>query len=575
MLQRLKNISSFTYLNITQFLGALNDNLFKLLIVYFCIDIMGVEHSTLILSIAGAFFVVPFLLFSSTSGMIADRFSKRNIIVVCKVMELVIMALGVIALTLKSPWGAYSILFLMATQSALFGPSKYGIIPELVESDKLSKANGILGSMTYLAIIIGTFLASFLTHITHRNFVVGGVICTFISLIGLLVSLLIDKTPASGSNKKIHPWFMLEIYKTSRLIAQKPVLLISMIGSAYFLFGAAYIQLNIIPYSMEVLGLTDVQGGYLFLLTAVGIGIGSMMAGKISGRSIELGLVPLGGIGMAIGSIGMDLFSNHPWAIIVLIPCMGIAGGIYLVPLDSYIQFASPNRHRGQIAATTNFFGFFGVLLSSAALFFISDVLGLSADKGFAIFGVFTAIMVVVAIWAIYHHFTRYLGMLLAKLHYRMTITGNESIPHDKPSIFVCHHTAWNDTLLLLGSQRTPVRFFTEKVLDHSPFVKWLYSLLKIVSIPSIELIEDSAERMKQIRSSLRRGVSICLFVDPSIDAASMKRVLEQLHQLREGTPYKVVNVELHKGEKLARTDRFRQLIEKIRVPATIEFSIA
>jgi acyl-[acyl-carrier-protein]-phospholipid O-acyltransferase/long-chain-fatty-acid--[acyl-carrier-protein] ligase len=573
MLQRLQNISSFTYLNVTQFLGALNDNLFKLLIVYFCIDLMGVEHSTRILAIAGAFFVVPFLLFSSASGMLADRFSKRNIIVICKVMELVIMALGVLALTWQSPWGAYIILFLMATQSALFGPSKYGIIHELVETEKLSKANGILSSMTYLAIIVGTFLASFLTHITGRNFILGGIICTMISLVGVVVSLLIDKTPPSGSNKKIHPWFLLEVYRTTRLIAEKPILLIAMIGSAYFLFAGAFIQLNIIPYAMEILHMTDVQGGYLFLLTAVGIGIGSMLAGKISGRSIELGLVPIGGIGMAVGGILMDSLSDHPWAIITLIPLLGMAGGLYLVPLDSYIQFASPSRHRGQIVATTNFFGFLGVLLASGALYFISDVLGKPADKGFTIFGILTGFMVICAIWAVYHHFTRYLGMLLAKLHYQMTITGEEEVPADKPSIFLCQHTAWNDTLLLLGSQRTPVRFFTEKVLDHSPLVKWFYSLLKIVSIPSIDLIEDDAERMKQIRNSLRRGISICLFIAPGTEGEALERVLESLRQLREGTPYKLVNVELHKGVKCARTDRFRQLIEKVRIPATIEFS--
>ena len=150
--------SSLTYLNVTQFLGALNDNIFKLLIAYFCIEIEGPESSTRVLATAGAIFVIPFLLFSSTSGMLADRFSKRNIIVVCKALELVIMTLGVVALTLKSPWGAYVILFLMATQSALFSPSKYGIIPELVETEKISQANGLITSVTYLAIIIGTFL---------------------------------------------------------------------------------------------------------------------------------------------------------------------------------------------------------------------------------------------------------------------------------------------------------------------------------------------------------------------------------------------------------------------------------
>lgn len=565
--------SSFTYLNVTQFLGALNDNIFKLLIAYFCIDIMGKESSTRILATAGAIFVVPFLLFSSTSGMLADRFSKRNIIVVCKVFELVIMSLGVLALSMKSPYGAYAILFLMASQSALFGPSKYGIIPELVDSDRISQANGLMTMMTFLAIIIGTFLASFLTDMTGRNFVASGTVCALISLAGLATSICIEKTPPSGSKKKIHPWFLLEIYRTTKLIGTRPILLISMLGSAYFLFAGAFIQLNIIPYAMELLDLTDVQGGYLFLLTALGIGTGSFIAGKISGKSIELGLVPIAGVGMTIGCFLLDAWSDHLSLIIPLVIMLGAFGGIYLIPLDAYIQVASPNKHRGQIVATANFFGFLGVLFASGTLYFISEVLVLPADKGFTFFGFLTAAMVVLITWTIYHHFTRYLGMLFAKLHFRMTVTGKEAVPTDKPSVFVCHHTAWNDTLLLLGSQRTPVRFFSEHMHDHSPMIKRIYKLLRIVSIPSIEFIENDKEKVHQIYDSLRRGVSVCMFVDPSVQGEDLERIQFNLKQILTGTPFKVLHVELHKGEKVPRTDRFQELLQKVRVPATIEFA--
>ncbi|SCA63604.1 Uncharacterized protein SCG7086_AX_00050 [Chlamydiales bacterium SCGC AG-110-P3] len=567
--------SSFTYLNVTQFLGALNDNIFKLLIAYFCIDMLGKESSTRILATAGAIFVIPFLLFSSTSGMLADRFSKRNIIVVCKAFELVVMTLGVIALTMESPYGAYFILFLMATQSALFGPSKYGIIPELVGSEKISQANGLLTMMTFLAIIIGTFLASFLTDITGRNFVMAGTVCALISLAGLAASICIGKTPASGSKKKIHPWFLLEIYRTTRLIATRPILLISMLGSAYFLFAGAFIQLNVIPFAMELLDLTDVQGGYLFLLTALGIGTGSFVAGKISGKSIELGLVPIAGAGMTIGCFLLDAWSDHLFLIIPLIVALGACGGMYIVPLDAYIQVASPNKHRGQIVATANFFGFLGVLFASGILYFISEILVLPADKGFTFLGFLTIGMVVIVTWTIYHHFTRYLGMLFAKLHFRMTVTGTEMVPLDKPSVFICHHTAWNDTLLLLGSQRTPVRFFSEHMYDHSPMIKRLYKLLRIVSIPSIEFIEDDQKKVHQIYDSLRRGVSVCMFVDTSVRGEDLERISFNLKQMLTGTPYNVLHVELHKGEKITRSSRFQQLLQKVRVPATIRFASA
>ena len=169
----IRKLSSFTYLNITQFLGALNDNIYKLLIVYFLIQLDGIEHSHWILASTGAVFVLPFLLFSASSGTLADRFSKRNIIVLTKVLELVTMLAAVFTFYFETQIGCYCVLFLLATQSAIFGPSKYGIVPELVSTDKISKANGIMTSFTFLAIILGTFLASFILDVTGRHFIVA------------------------------------------------------------------------------------------------------------------------------------------------------------------------------------------------------------------------------------------------------------------------------------------------------------------------------------------------------------------------------------------------------------------
>ncbi|MBM3184475.1 MAG: MFS transporter, partial [Chlamydiae bacterium] len=198
---------SFYFLNATQFLGALNDNVFKLLVIFFLINVKGQAEAPTILSLAGAIFVIPFLLFSSGSGVLADKWSKRTIIVATKILEVVVMLFGVLSIALKSEFGAYTTLFFMGTQSAIFGPSKYGIIPELVESKKVSKANGSITSFTYLAIILGTFLASFLTDITHKNFVFTSFFCVLIAVIGLFASLGIAKTEPQRSPKKINPFF--------------------------------------------------------------------------------------------------------------------------------------------------------------------------------------------------------------------------------------------------------------------------------------------------------------------------------------------------------------------------------
>ena len=198
---------SFYLLNATQFLGALNDNIFKLLVIYFLIHIQGAEAAPIILSLAGAIFVIPFLLFSSGAGVLADRISKRTIIVAAKILELIIMLFAVSTIFSKWGFGCYIALFLMATQSALFGPSKYGIIPELVESKKVSKANGSMTSFTYLAIILGTFLASFITDITNKNFLLVSGVCVFISILVLVSSLGIAKTVSQGSSENLNSFF--------------------------------------------------------------------------------------------------------------------------------------------------------------------------------------------------------------------------------------------------------------------------------------------------------------------------------------------------------------------------------
>lgn len=564
--------SSFTYLNVTQFLGALNDHVFKFLIVYFCIDLQGVENSTKILSTTGACFVIPFLFLSATSGTLADRFSKRNIIVATKIMEVIVMGLGVVAFTLHSITGAYFVLFLMAAQSALFGPSKYGIVPEIVDSEKIPKANGLLTCLTFVAIIVGTFLASFITELTGRNFLFASLFCTAISVVGMFTSFCIEYTPPSGSRKKINPWFLGEIYKTVHQIKHQPSLVIAMLGSAYFLFASSFVQLNIVPYAMQSLHLTDAQGGYLFLLVAIGIGIGSMLAAKLSGSAVELGFVPIAGVGMTLACLLLDFWSANLYLTLPTFVFMGLVGGIFLVPLDTYAQVASPSNMRGQVVATTNFFGFCGVLCSAGALYVICDVLGFPADKGFTILGFSTLAMTIAISCLYYDYLSRYLAMLAAKCHFKISIEGEGLVSPSIPSLFICNHTAWNDTLLMLGSQRTRITFLTEQGADHIK-PKQIYKLFKYVDVPSLGLLVEQPEQRQMILDTLHRGISLCVLTNLQSNMDEIGQLKQSCQELLEGTPYSTVIVSIQKGIKPARRHILARLTEKFRVPASISFS--
>lgn len=568
-----KKFSSFTYLNITQFLGALNDNVYKLLTVYFLIQTLGIQNSYSILATTGAIFVLPFLLFSAFSGTMADRFSKRNIIVLTKILELFVMTLGVMAFAFQSIYGSYIILFCMATQSALFGPSKYGIIPEIVETDKISRANGLMTSFTFVAIIIGTFLASFMTDITGRDFIVSSLLCTVIALIGVLTSLGIEYTPPSGSHQKFNIGFLEQVYDTAKLAKTVPSLLPCMLGSAYFLFLGAFLQLNIIPFAVESLGLSDVQGGYIFLLTALGIGTGSVLAGKISGKTVELGLVPFSAYGITIGLFLLDAFSNHLFVVIPLVMVLGALGGIFQIPLDSYIQVSSPNQYRGQVVGATNFLSFLGVLVASGFVYVISGVFHLHADKGFTIMGFFTIFIAIIYTFLFFDYITRFIGMLISRLHFRTTFHGSDNIP-DQPAVYLCTHTAWNDTLLLLGSQRRRVRFFIENEQCHSKWLKRCYHLLRVVMIPPIEPLDNNPDCLRAIRNTLEKGISVCIFVqNPDIQAEIQK--LSSSYSFKEvlkDTPYPIIPVTIDKGEKELKSGYLTSLLKKFRVPASIHF---
>lgn len=379
---------SFYLLNATQFLVALNDNIFKLLVIYLLINVKGPSSAPTVLSLAGAIFVIPFLLFSSSAGVLADRMSKRSIIVFAKAFEIVIMIFGVGAIWFQSEWAAYLALFFLSTEAAIFGPSKYGIIPELVEPRMVSKANGSITSFTFLAIIFGTFLASFLTDVTNKNFVFVGFFCLGIAVIGLLTSLGIQRTASQNSTKKINPFFLYEIYQTLKLGWSVPHLLPAIFGSAFFLFIGAFTQLNIIPFAMQSLNLSEVGGGYLFLPTAVGIAIGAVISGQLAKDKVEPGISCISGLFIGILFICLHLFAQSLFMSILLLGLLGVFGGAFLIPFDAFIQVNSPDEKRGQVIATSSFFSFVGVLLASFFLYLFSEVLKFSASSGFAWMGI-------------------------------------------------------------------------------------------------------------------------------------------------------------------------------------------
>lgn len=572
-----EKITCFTYLNAAQFLGVLNDNIYKFLIAFFLIGLEGPEHSATILAVTGAIYVIPFLLFSSPSGTLADRYSKSRIIVLTKLLEVITMTLGLLGFLFHWRFGSYLVLFLMSTQSAIFSPSKYGIIPEIIHEDKISKANGLINFFTYLAIIFGTFFAAFIVQVTGRNFVIAALFCIVVAVLGFLASLKMQPTKPAGSQKKVTPNIVKDIYQTYKKIwteAQAPsVLLVCIATAAYFLFVGAFVQMALIPFSVQVLGLSDVEGGYLFLCTALGIGLGSFLAGRLSGKTIELGLVPLMTFLLSFGMILLYVFSFNWVYIVPLAFLLGLSGGMLLVPVESYIQVFSPLLLRGQIIAAGNFLSFLGVLVASFSLFFLSDVLALPMDQCFLVMGCVSMLFFIVTYMQFYDFATRLICTGLAKLHFRTTVVGEEALPN-QPVIFVVPHTAWNDTLLMLGSQRRRLRFFIQEKKEHTSFFMWLYKLLRVIELNPVYPLREDSTCLRLIYEQLRRGVSVCIFVEDDATDEIVKELKHSklLQELLKELPTPLVPVHIRKGEKQRPRASSYCSLDKFACPATVTF---
>ena len=444
---------AFRLLNIAQFFAVLNDNLFKFLTIYLLIDLQGKEASSDILFWVGVCFVLPFLLFSTAGGILADKFSKQRIIVTLKALEIFVIIGGLLAYHYESVFGCYATLFMLCLQSALLSPSKFSIIPELVRKEQIPKANGMITSYSYMAMIVGTFLASFLTRVTERNFLLAVSVCLVTAVIGFLASVYIPYTEPSKSKEKMSLFFVGQTIKTLKYCKRTPRLFLAVVGSAFFLFIGAFVQLNVIPFAMDFLNLSEVGGGDLFLGTAVGIALGAAVGGKLCRRDIDLGLSCFALFVLSLALFCLPIVRHSVVGSVICLTLLGFFGGLYVVPLEAYIQSFSPSEMRGQVFAAENFLSFTGVLFAPLCLFLFGKLMHLSSAAGFTMMSIviFSSFLVMWKYLGVHllHFLTRRLVHPFYDLHFMGYPFGPNS-QEDKIAI-CCRGNRLRNLALLLG----------------------------------------------------------------------------------------------------------------------------
>ena len=535
---------NFLWHAVTSLLGAFNDNVFRWLIVGFLIARQGAESATTVMATGGLVFVVPFLLFSAFAGCLADRISKRTIIVFTKLMEIAVMLLGVLAFLSDSPVCVYGVLFLMATQSAFFGPSKYGIIPELVGRERLSRANGLMEMLTYMAIIVGTVLGLWLSKvsITGHQYAMVTIVCVLTAGLGTIASLRIHRTPPAGGTGKSSLLFYRDIYRTVKAIADDRYLLLSVLAGAFFVFVGAFIQSNIVAFGMENLGLSTEGSGLLFLVAAVGIGAGALLAGKLSGRGVEIGLVPIGAVGLAASLGALGFFAGNFAAVCVLLFILGLSGGLFVVPIHAFIQYQSPKQQLGEILAASNFLGWVGALLAFGLIYIFANFLSMSAAQIFVVLGLITVVLAAVTVKILPYFLVRGICVLLTRLCYRIKVRGEQNVPTEGGVLIVCNHASWIDPLVLGVTQQRRIRFIMYRGIFDTPWFNWLFRLLEVIPISAEDPPKKILRSLKEARAAMDAGDIVCIFAEGAITRTGMLGAFKGgFERIVKNSDYKII----------------------------------
>jgi acyl-[acyl-carrier-protein]-phospholipid O-acyltransferase/long-chain-fatty-acid--[acyl-carrier-protein] ligase len=518
-LQPRTSLRGFWSLIVTQFQGAFSDNVLKNLVIFVAIfgtAMTSAEKNRFGESI-GALFSLPFILFSMAGGFLADRFSKRSVMLGVKVFELAIMSLVLVGLwTLNKPM-LLACVFLMGTHSAFFGPSKYGSLPELLPEGKLSWGNGLLELGTFMAIILGTVTAAVLAQKLGHQQWVSGLVLIALAVLGFATCFGITRIPAADPAKKFRVNFPAEVWRQLRAMRGDRPLWLAVIGNTYFNFLGALLLLNLFFYGSDVLGVDETHIGFLNVALALGIGIGSVAAGYLSGGKIEYGLVPLGALGLSIFSALLALPGLSTGRALVLLALLGLSGGFFIVPIAALLQHKPSRETKGEVQATANLLSFVGVFLASGAHWLLAQQLHFSPRAIFLAGGIATLAGAIYVLWLLPDAVLRFVLWFLTRTIYRIRVVGRENIPTKGGALFVCNHLSLVDGLLMLASTDRNVRFMLLKSHYELPWIKPFARMLGVIPISSEQRPRDMLKSLQAASEAIKNGEVVCIFAEGQI----------------------------------------------------------
>jgi acyl-[acyl-carrier-protein]-phospholipid O-acyltransferase / long-chain-fatty-acid--[acyl-carrier-protein] ligase len=507
---------SFWSLFITQCQGAFSDNVFKFVVIYTAFSQFESEaDQDWFVSIVGVLFAVPFILFTMTGGYCAVRYSKRTMAMYIKMGEIVIMGLGAIGLYWGNIYFLLGVIALMSTQSAFFGPVKYGLIPELLEEKQLSWGNGYIGLGTFIAIILGTIAGGYLFD-WFENQLLTGIILAFLAGLGYLTSRNIRKLPPADLEKPFRINFLGEFWDQLQYARKDRVLILSILGSTYFWFLGAMVQQAVMIYGKNELHLSFRHTSVLFAMMALGIGAGSFAAGYVSSRKIEYGLIPLGAVGISIFSFCLGQPELSAMRFGTFLGLLGFFGGFYIIPINALIQFRPDAKRRGSVIAMQGLLSWVGIVFS-AAIYLLLKRIGLSTSEVFIFIGVVTMIGTVYVVWLLPDSLLRLLLVFVTHTIYKIKVRDRENLPNKGGLLLVCNHMSYVDALLLLASVDRPIRFIMAQDIYDIWYFKPGAKVMKVIPIPTTLRPKETVLSLRKAREQILAGEVVCIFAEGRI----------------------------------------------------------
>lgn len=522
---------------VTQFFGAFNDNIFKntlLLFVAFASRDQLAISSDLFINLAAGLFILPFFLFSASAGIMADKYEKSGLIRNIKRLEIVIMCCGAIGFITQSYIVLLFLLFLMGTQSALFGPVKYALLPQQLKSDELVSGNALVEMGTFIAILLGTLVAGLIASTEEAKLVAAAAVVLF-ALLGYLASRYIPHAAASAPSLDM-TWRPIAHTKATLTIAhQNPTILLVIMAISWFWFVGAVYLTQFPNFTKVYLNGSENAVSTLLALFSIGIAVGSLACDKLSMKRIELGMVPIASF--MISLFGFLLVSHTPtepdlsnssfahfianqalWPMFFDLFMLGVAGGLFIVPLYTFLQKQAKPTERAQVIAALNIYNSLFMVVSAI----IGIVLLTLLERGITeLFLLLSLLNIVIAAFLLYKapiYTVRFILTLLAKLFYRVKYSNIDHIPQQGGALLICNHVSYIDALLLNVASPRLIRFVMEADYANLPVLRAFLRKAGVIPICAKNSATLKAA-FDEVEKALQAGDLVCIFPEGKLTA--------------------------------------------------------